>query len=275
MRTLLIDTDVLVYSSAFGAQKTRYTLETDCGEQLTFENSKLCKEFVKEKGFEEDTYKITPWLDLLDEHIALKIAENNLNNVKTAIAGASRFELYLTGKGNYREQVAVSAVYKGNRKADKPVHYQAVKDWFLNSAGAILCEGQEADDMLGIRSTELGSQGIICTIDKDLNQVIGLHYDWDKDLKYKVNKAQGDRFFCQQLLSGDATDNIPALAGIGTKTAMKILDGLSGKEMFDKVRETYEHKGKDDTYLTEQGRLLWIRRKRNELWDIKSFEESL
>jgi 5'-3' exonuclease len=65
-------------------------------------------------------------------------------------------------------------------------------------------------------------------------------------------------------LTGDRTDNIPGIKGIGDKKADKILDGLEEEEdLYRAVLEVYKY---NRDYLLEQGRLLWIRRKKEELW---------
>ena len=59
--------------------------------------------------------------------------------------GASRLHVYLTGAGNYREQVVDD--YKANRRdTDKPIHYKAIKQYMIDTLDAILIEGEEADE---------------------------------------------------------------------------------------------------------------------------------
>ena len=39
------------------------------------------------------------------------------------------YRVYLTGKGNFRNDIAVTAPYKGNRKdKEKPVHLEAIRE---------------------------------------------------------------------------------------------------------------------------------------------------
>ena len=79
-----------------------------------------------------------------------------------------------------------------------------------------MVEGEEADDQLSIRCALKGDT--IATIDKDLNNTAGWHYNWQKDDLYCVGKIEADRNFYRQLLVGDSTDNIPGLFRItGTK----------------------------------------------------------
>ena len=104
--------------------------------------------------------------------------------------------IYLTGKNNFRYDIATVKPYKGNRKdKEKPVHFENVK-WFLISRyNAIICDGMEADDALAIHQMRdywslFGSKDnseqhsrvcktVICTRDKDLRQVPGWHYGWE------------------------------------------------------------------------------------------------
>jgi hypothetical protein len=74
----------------------------------------------------------------------------------------------------------------------------------------------EADDLLGINQTK---DTIICTIDKDLRQVPGQHYNFVKDEIFTVNLQEGLLWFYTQMLTGDASDNISGIRGIGLKKA--------------------------------------------------------
>ena len=65
-------------------------------------------------------------------------------------------ELFLTGKQNFRYDVAVTAPYKGNRKdVKKPKHLPLLREYLQTAWGASVSDGQEADDDIAIRATEL------------------------------------------------------------------------------------------------------------------------
>lgn len=193
--------------------------------------------------------------------------------------GASRLHVYLTGAGNYREQVADD--YKANRKdTDKPVHYKAIKKYMIDTLDAILIEGEEADDALGYNAVQHGHG--IATLDKDLDGIAGLHYNWRKKSMYYVSPEDADRFFYTQLLTGDSTDNIQGLfKRTGVKAMASVKEPLEymddPKEMYAHVKQVYvdavAKKGmsSDDNDITRwlltQGRLLWIRREEDQTWD--------
>lgn len=275
MLKAIVDCDVLVYQSAFGAQKTRYDVTLpNSTSTLTFENAKDRDDYLQAEGLTKEEVTIEPWTDLLPEAAAISIAKNNLDFILSELQ-TEKYQLFLTGDGNYREQIAVTKPYKGNRIQEKPVYYQIVKDYYIGR-GAIVVHGMEADDMLGILATK-DQNNVICTIDKDLNQVEGLHYDWNLVKKYKVRKSDGDRFFIMQLLSGDATDNIVGLPKYGMKKAQKLAEECGDNEVFfQKALDLYYKKGYNNEYIEEQGRLLWIKRTETEpLWTIEGFNKHL
>ena len=171
------------------------------------------------------------------------------------------WELFLTGKNNYREQYAVTAPYKGNRKSEKPIHYHLLREYLVLSWGAHVVEGMEADDMLAIKATTLGDSSVIVTLDKDLDQVEGWHYNFVKKNKYFVDKAQGLLSFYKQFLTGDAVDNIKGARGIGPVKAHKLLEDKSEQEMWEVVVECLGY-----DRAMENGHLLYMLRTPDDVW---------
>jgi len=173
------------------------------------------------------------------------------------------WKLFLTGSNNFRKEVATTAVYKGNRTAPKPKHLPALRKHMIEEWAAVVAEGQEADDAIAIEGTKYGDSCIMVSLDKDFNQIPGWHYNFVKKKHYYVDKAEGDRFFYTQILTGDSADNIIGLHMVGPVKAAKILkDKTTEREMYDACVEAY---GNADRVL-ENARLLWLRRYDNELW---------
>jgi hypothetical protein len=176
------------------------------------------------------------------------------------------WELHLTGKTNFRNDVAVTQPYKGNRKdTEKPVHYHALRNYLVDSWGAYVSEGMEADDMLAIRATELGDDSVIVTLDKDLDQVKGWHYNFAKKIKYYVTEEEGLLSFYKQFLTGDTVDNIKGVDGIGPKKASKLLEDKTEGEMWEVI---VEHLGYDRA--VENGHLLYMLRTQDDRWSPPS-----
>jgi DNA polymerase-1 len=139
-------------------------------------------------------------------------------------AGCDECIVALTSRPSFRYDLYPE--YKANRK-DKP------KPEFLGDCMAELerypwlrIPNTEGDDVLGIVSTrgEIGDH-VIVTVDKDLLQIPGLHWNPDKGEQRRVSEDEADLLFHMQWLTGDRTDNIPGIPKIGPVKAAKILEG--------------------------------------------------
>jgi len=172
---------------------------------------------------------------------------------------------FLTGKGNFRNSIAVTVPYKGQRVADKPIHYQALRDHLVNSWGFEVVQGIEADDAVGIAAYAVPEdESIMVHIDKDLNQFRGWHYNYRKKEKYYVSEFEGLTAFYTQILTGDRIDNIVGLKGIGPVKAKRILEECTNEnELYQAVLKAYEG---DQQRVLENGQLLWLQRSPNQVW---------
>jgi hypothetical protein len=191
---------------------------------------------------------------------------------------------YLTGKGNFRDEIAKADIYKGNRKQPKPYHYNSIRTYLQMQHHAVVVNGMEADDAIAIDMTTDSS--VICVSrDKDLRQVPGWHYgysvgkqpeyplrcvDFIGDLELVTPKkltGTGLLFFWSQVLTGDSTDNYKGLRKFGPVAAYQLLSELSDPdEMYDAVLQVYldTHGDTGKEKFIEQCRLAWMVRKVNE-----------
>jgi hypothetical protein len=224
----------------------------------------------------------------------IEVFHNKLRDMLKAV-DCTDYTMYLTGKNNFRNQIAVTKPYKGNRKGEKPFHYHNLRAYIMSLPDSVMIEGMEADDALAINQTE---DTIICSRDKDLRMVAGWHYGWESgqqgefgpfqftkqgQLQLSENKKKltggGLMFFYSQLLTGDSTDNIPGLKGYGPAKAFDILCRCTDEyELFDAVSVVYEeqHQDKFEEYMLEQGRLLWMVNELNEdgspvMWELPMY----
>lgn len=178
---------------------------------------------------------------------------------------ASNLECYLTGSGNFRYDIAKTAPYKGNRSGEKPKNLPAARAHLVNSWGAVVSEGEEADDLIGIAATNNDPETtVVATIDKDMLQLPCWHFNFVKNSWVKVGEEEGNKFFYTQVLTGDSADNIVGLYRVGPKTAEKMLDGLTTEqELYKACVEAYDG---DAERVLENARLLWLRRYEGEIW---------
>lgn len=202
---------------------------------------------------------------------------NALHSVKLSVLGLvsdvakldpdkvskENYKLYITGKGNFREKVATLREYKGSRKhLPKPKYYNEIREYMIKRLGAVLVEGMEADDAIGIEQySHKDKSTCICTIDKDLNMIPGWHYNFVTKKFYYVRKEHADLYFLYQLLQGDRIDDVPGLHKIGPAKAFRILkdNGFDFVRCARAVRDKYEERGMG-SHLLEIAKLLWIRR---------------
>ena len=190
---------------------------------------------------------------------------------------ADTWQGYLTGSGNFRDEIATIKPYKGHRdRSDRPFWYPGIYNYLRDQRRAIVVHGMEADDQLSIEHSNSDFDTIICSCDKDLLQVPGWHYTWldhgsqEEPRPFFLEEIDGLRNFYRQLLTGDRVDNILGLFGVGNKAAcVKRLDQYTTElEMFREVKEQYELRFGTywDMFMCENGRLLWMKRTHDDDW---------
>lgn len=188
---------------------------------------------------------------------------------------ADSFQFYLTGPTNFRFQVYPE--YKANRlDTPKPRHLASCRDYLSTKYKAIMSDGCEADDLMGIAqcSESATERTTIVSLDKDLLQIPGRHYSWHieggtpdkrwvKEAKLQeVDKLAGLKWFYTQMITGDVSDNIKGISGIGKVGAARMLSDpeLTENDMFEIVRDAYSN----DMEMLMNGDCLYIFRNPNE-----------
>ena len=271
----LIDADVLVYELAFS------------GEYYDDDGEKQIREFdfvadlldQKIREIEEECWANEPSILFLTNDPTL----NRMQNRRLRAKGKEP----VVYKPNFRLDVAKTKVYKGQRKQEKPFHRENIRAYMLDNYDVRVANGMEADDLLAVEQTKSPPlTTIICTRDKDLRMVEGMHFGWpcgkqaqfgpkrvDKigELHYDEGRnkltGEGSKFFFSQLITGDAVDNIPGLPRGGPRLAYQLLEGeRSESDMFRAVAQRYADKLGDgwETYMKEQIDLLWMCRELDE-----------
>lgn len=181
--------------------------------------------------------------------------------------GAETYRSFLSGSRNWRKDFYPA--YKANRKSIPPVFLQDAKEYIIESWSGEVSDGIEADDDIAIAHTE--TPGIICTIDKDFQQLTGSFYNFVTDTSFHIDAITATRFFYKQMLLGDKSDNVPGFDGMArVKPTIKIkemwdsIDWLETERlMYEEVYEAFENGG-GDFHLT--GQLLYLWRKDPDEW---------
>jgi hypothetical protein len=199
-----------------------------------------------------------------EESIAIARLEETMTELCMEL-DCGDYKGFLTGKGNFRDSIAVTVPYKGQRVSEKPIHLQALRDHLVSSWGFEVVNGIEADDAVGIATYAVPEEETIMVhIDKDLNQLRGWHYNYRKKEKYYVSEFEGLVAFYTQILTGDRIDNIIGLKGIGPVKAKKVLEKCTNEnELYQAVLKAYED---DQQRVSENAQLLWLQRSPNQVW---------
>ncbi|WP_265822881.1 DNA polymerase I [Geovibrio ferrireducens] len=153
--------------------------------------------------------------------------------------------------------------YKATRESmpeDMIPQLEALKEMIPLMGIPVLCiDGYEADDTINTLALTLEGEVYIATKDKDLHQLVNGKV---KILDLSANTPMGaaevtekfglppEKILDMLALSGDASDNIPGVAGVGEKTAQKLLaefGTLEGVyENIDKVKGKLKEKLETD-----------------------------
>lgn len=295
--TLLIDGDPLVYACGFVAERRKHALSwvdvTPAGDRLrnaSFDGAWRRDQFIEMANLHPDEYTSTPYSIPLPFGYATEAMYSMLDGIQNhvnayleaiGLVPAGR-RIYLTGADNFRIAAATIRPYKGNRTQPRPYWYAALREWMVTRLGAIVVNGYEADDALAMiqwrHLNDVTPRTIICTIDKDLLMVPGLHYNTKRKESFQQSAEGATLSFYRQLMTGDLTDNIPGCHRIGYETARKRLGlGATEREMFDIVLATYaanmekypeHHAPHTDPMgsLIENAQLLHMLRSRTDKW---------
>lgn len=184
----------------------------------------------------------------------------------------TNYKAFLTGKDNYRYEIAKSHPYKGNRSdKEKPQHLSFARDFLVEAWGATVVDGCEADD--AIATAAVSTKGsVMVSQDKDFNTVPGWKFNFvNGNWRYDTEESALEYFY-GQVLTGDTADNIVGLYRVGPKKAEKILKGATDEvDLFERTLEAYKNSptlvGDPYERLIENARLLHLQRRKDELWE--------
>lgn len=291
----LIDGDIIAFRAAAATDGRMYVLKYKDRDGTPHE--------IRE-AYKKDIVKITKSLetegatDIGSEIVyepeplshALFLVDKALVGIKMACTGYYKAEgkqrIFLSRGGSFREDLYPS--YKSNREGmRRPKHLEAIKDHLEKEHGAISGAGAlEADDLMAINQ---GINTVICSIDKDLLQVPGSHYNFVSKEFSVVTEVDGNRNLYGQMLTGDTADGIVGLHGVGPVTAKKMLVDVQNphlmylvvlKAYYDKTErlpgeEEADFQSRVLAMVRMNATLLYLLRAEGDKWEVPKMEESL
>lgn len=153
-------------------------------------------------------------------------------------------------KGRSVKRIAILPEYKANRKKDDPAFLENVGFQVKAAKALFNClpviqislPDTEADDIIGFFAKKLKGQKIIASSDTDFIQLINEDVKIVKSRKGAVKELTHENiqeelgfdqkhYVVHKSLTGDTSDNIPGVKGIGPKTATKIINKEVKKEI--------------------------------------------
>ena len=138
--------------------------------------------------------------------------------------GSTHYFLFLSSGPYFRHQV--NPEYKANRPPTTLLFIKELRKHLKDVYNALIYEQVEADDMVAYvmgNFDDLGDK-ICCGNDKDVTyQVPGNHLNYRTFDQQTTTVVDAIRFLYTQVLTGDSSDNIKGIPGIGPKKAEKIL----------------------------------------------------
>lgn len=170
--------------------------------------------------------------------------------------------------------------YKANRwkpEGQSNSFVPVLRKLAVHEMDAIEAVYREADDLLRMwaeQATLAGESYVIVSVDKDLDCIPGKHYHIHDKRFYDVSPREAIRFFYQQLLSGDTTDNIPGIPGIGPVKAEKFLYNLHEEEELQEVVVEMYMDAYDDSWfdmLMSNGKMLYLQKNETDFFTARGW----
>ena len=287
--TVLIDSDPIIYRVGFSVEKrvwyTEWTDVRPSGDvvhRAKYYDAVSRDEGARLRNLHPDEYEHVMVPEPTgDEAIVYGRVKQSIRDIEKNVGeylkatgqeiGEMRF--FLTGSDNFRDEVGTILKYKGNRdNSVRPYWYNEIREYLVKYWAAEVVDGMEADDAVSILQWQADEgETIICSIDKDLENVPGHYYNYDKKEARYISYGEGMLNFYRQILTGDKADNIPGCYKVGKKTAEKLMPEYTSEvELWDIVVQQYainmekypEHHipySNDPVgAATENAKLLWM-----------------
>lgn len=144
-----MDADVISYAAGFSSETKIYVAEDEDGNVL---GESTNKEWLQSRN---TSCTVSSYVQPQSASIAEYNADTMVRRILSELGKhikVDSYQLYLTGGGNFRDNLATIQPYKGNRVAPRPYHFQTIRDFLVREWGAEVVEGVEADDKVSIKA---------------------------------------------------------------------------------------------------------------------------
>lgn len=166
-----------------------------------------------------------------------------------------KYYIFVKGKNNFRYKIFPE--YKKNRPPKHPI-IDVLNYYLVSEFGAIESHNAESDDYAFSYSQlpQYKGRAIICSVDKDMLQIPGIHYDYQKNKFHIISDEDARYNLAIQMIMGDAADGIAGLRGYGPKKAEKIITrGMNNYQCIKAILKEYLRNYPDANSAKEAMRL--------------------
>lgn len=310
-RTLVIDADTILYSSAVQQQTNKCNvIHKTSGREKLFDSKTLFNDWVKSQDkWSKDEFEFQTVSELVGEpRFAFQSIKQKVENIFN-VSCCDDYVVCIEGEGNFRKDYQTPYVAYKSQRTEKPLLFNECREYFLKKYKdrVIVSVGRETDDTCNIMAWESYNRAlktrdkgqanyVISYVDKDIkanSRGFLLNYNKLEDGIFWNDGLSQTKAFLTQCLVGDSADNIDGVKiladvtkkrygvtvkGVGPATAAKILDDCkTEKEMADRVLEAYVEAHPEDhsQRLQDIAFFLYLQRYEGEVFDWNTYYEGL
>ena len=161
-------------------------------------------------------------------------------NIVEKSYNVEKYHVFVKGSNNFRYKIYPQ--YKKNRPPKHPI-IDVLNKYLVDNFGAVEAHNAESDDYVFSYSQlpEYKGRSIICSVDKDMLQIPGIHYDYQKNKYHIIDDETAKYNLAIQMIMGDQADGIMCLRGYGPKKDKKIIKkGMTDYQMIKVILNEYQ-----------------------------------
>lgn len=215
---LVIDGDSLIYMAA--ASQKMFTCRLKDGGYYSHPDENIAASVAAKTKKELEELPFYPPV----AHACHKL-DNSIAGILEAV-GHDNYDIVIGGDMERLYKSLLYPQYKRNRTGEKPLHYVKVRNHLIAKYQTIVVDHKEADEYvikqkynLYFEITDRGyinHDVVIAAQDKDILYLTpGTHYNYRHGTWVDISVHDAARNFALYVLSGDASDNIPGIHGLG------------------------------------------------------------
>ena len=166
--------------------------------------------------------------------------KDSFDSILESILAATEATHYIGFLSTKSFRKGINPEYKAQRSSEKPKFFSELREYVREKFEQV--DNLEADDCVSILKNKI-SNSFIVSNDKDILNLVGRHYNPQKQEWIETSAEEAYRFFWGSMIIGDSSDNIKGIPGKGKAFVNKLFEEQTNN-LRDLVFKTYlEHFG--------------------------------